>query len=107
MQLSSLFHKKHYTHIAAGTAEGIQPDEILAERFPLQPYIAEKHTAARTWYSKYPLNRTEASENEEFRNRITPIPSTTAFISVRAINQIIDTALHYRDIIGQAEHSLI
>ena len=28
------------------------------------------HIAARTWYPKYPLHRTEASENEEDRKSV-------------------------------------
>lgn len=78
--------------------------------FP-QPVYGRKHIAARTWYSQYPLHRTEASENEEHQKQDYSdsqciFSITTHIISVGAIDQIIDTALHDTERYNrQAKHS--
>ena len=78
--------------------------------FP-QPVYGRKHIAARTWYPKYPLHRTEASENEEHQKQDYSdsqciFSITTHIISVGAIDQIIDTALHDTERYNrQAKHS--
>lgn len=67
----SVPHKKHYAHSGVRKQKEYSRMEIPGGRKIsfTQPVYGRKHIAARTWYSKYPLNRTEASENEEHQKQ--------------------------------------